>query len=187
MFTKIKNSKGFTLIELMIVVAIVGILAAIAIPNFITYQAKSRTSEAKVNLGSIYVSVLAFRGESATNTFVGANFVSAGYQPTGQSIYTYRIDTGAIACNTVNAVNFYLATPCDFILPTGPAPLAATAVTTTVPTIPPDSPGSAGCVIAADTAGTFTSTAVGNPDADAALDCWTINQLRVLSHINKDV
>jgi type IV pilus assembly protein PilA len=45
MFKKIRNKKGFTLIELMIVVAIVGILAAIAIPAYIDYTIKAKLSE----------------------------------------------------------------------------------------------------------------------------------------------
>ena len=59
----LKGQKGFTLIELMIVVAIIGILAAIAIPNFLTYQMKARQSEAKTNTMSIKTSQLAFQGE----------------------------------------------------------------------------------------------------------------------------
>jgi type IV pilus assembly protein PilA len=52
MFKQLKG-QGFYLIELMIVVAIIGILAAIAIPNFLQYQMKSRQSEAKTNLQAI--------------------------------------------------------------------------------------------------------------------------------------
>jgi type IV pilus assembly protein PilA len=63
MFKQLKGQKGFTLIELMIVVAIIGILAAIAIPNFLTYQLKSRQSEAKTNLQAIKTSAVSFQGE----------------------------------------------------------------------------------------------------------------------------
>ena len=49
----LQNRKGFTLIELMIVVAIIGILAAVAIPGFMTYIKNSKTSEAKTNLDAI--------------------------------------------------------------------------------------------------------------------------------------
>ena len=57
------REKGFSLIELMVVVAIIGVLAAIAIPNFRTYRAKARTSEAKIHLSTIWTAEEAFRNE----------------------------------------------------------------------------------------------------------------------------
>ncbi|MGQ0667531.1 MAG: type IV pilin protein [Nitrospiraceae bacterium] len=63
MFRSWRKQEGFTLIELMIVVAIIGILAAIAIPNFMEYQRKSRTSEAKTNTMSIKTAQMTFQGE----------------------------------------------------------------------------------------------------------------------------
>ncbi len=53
MLKKFRNQKGFTLIELMIVVAIIGILAAVAIPAFLKFIRKSKTSESGINIKSI--------------------------------------------------------------------------------------------------------------------------------------
>ena len=71
-----KNNKGFTLIELMIVVAIIGILAAVAIPNFRNYQLKSKESEAKVNLAAIGVAQEAYFAEYDAYVVCTANPVA---------------------------------------------------------------------------------------------------------------
>ena len=54
------KKRGFTLIELMIVVAILGILAAVAIPAFINYMKRAKTSEATVNVDRMYEGTVAY-------------------------------------------------------------------------------------------------------------------------------
>lgn len=88
------NSKGFTLIELMIVVAIIGILAAIAIPNFLKYQCKARQSEAKSNLGAIRVNEEAYYAEYDTYS---AETSKIGFEIKGVKKYDYSLETAANA------------------------------------------------------------------------------------------
>lgn len=103
-----KNVKGFTLVELMVVVAIVGILAAIAIPNYQRYQARARQSEAKIALSSIYTAEHGFAAEWSTFTScikrIGVQIDSSSkrYYATGFAggAAANCGPTGVIACNT---------------------------------------------------------------------------------------
>ena len=97
MMNKIRNEKGFTLIELMIVVAIIGILAAIAIPNFLTYQAKAKQSEAKVNLGAIGTNAEAWHAEKATYI---ATVAELGWLAQGTTRYGYSYNALLVAAST---------------------------------------------------------------------------------------
>ena len=158
MMRTVQKEQGFTLIELMIVVAIIGILAAIAIPNFMTYQAKARQSEAKIGLGGIFTSATAYFAENST--FTVTNVSQLGYLPSGTSRYSFWYGGSSATANRINTGSTNSATCHGANVPTA----------------------------VGATANDFTAGAIGNVDGESTTcDMWTVDDARILSNIVNDV
>lgn len=80
------KQKGFTLAELMISVAIIGILAAVAIPRYESYRNKAKRKEADLILSSIYLAEIAWYGEY---DHFAACLTSMGVAQTGRHYFSY--------------------------------------------------------------------------------------------------
>lgn len=110
-----KTTRGFTLVELMIVVAIIGVLAAVAIPSYQNYQLSAKRAEAFANLAALASAQKAYYAEfnsfvavaaepllsigvpnpaKVDSTPVAAAFSTVGWTPEGDVYYSYDTATG---------------------------------------------------------------------------------------------
>lgn len=167
----LKSEQGFTLVELMVVVAIIGILSAIAVPNFKKYQAKSKQSEAKIQLAALYQTEISAQADY--NTYATC-ITDLGYETSPRGYYNVGFSghyaagstliTGTIYNGTCGATNFN-AKPTAFLKVQG--------VDAAASDIPAPPAGVTTIAFLAGAAGQISSS-------NSAYDKWTINESKAL-------
>jgi len=172
-----KNNKGFSLIELMIVVAIIGILSAIAIPNFQRFQRKAKQSEARALLTSYHTAAKAHAAE--VGCYAG-NFVAIGFQPEGT--LNYRIE--AVDNSTGNCDPTPNDDNCDSSDDACNAVASYKTWTEGASATATGTSGWGGTAAAATTNTTFIvrSGAYLGGGSTTNLDTWTINESKTLTN-----
>lgn len=194
-----RKSRGFTLVELLIVVAIIGVLATVGVPTFRRMIQKSKKSEAKVNLGALYTAEAAFYAEY--NAY-GNNLPKLGFQiegtnsTTGQSatlIYNVGFPTAACAAMTVApATGNTAGDALNAAFPGYYGGTAYTVVGSTVPTACLTNAQGTTLQVASD-GSSFLAAAQGviAPGATGAnsaqFDAWSMNDQRVLANFQDGV
>jgi type IV pilus assembly protein PilA len=183
--TKLIKKKGFTLVELMIVVAIIGILAAIAIPNFIKFQARSKQAEPKANLKALFVAQRSYFAERDTFSQFNADI---GFVPERGNRYAIW-NGGATTTQSARsaAQENIVATNSGYTVDTykGFGAITTGAGTKNVTATASVTGGGActvvddqGCVTTGNN-GAFFAIAAGNVDNDSTIDTWVVSNMSV--------
>ena len=181
----LKNNKGFSLIELMVVVAIIGLLASFAIPQYSSFQAKARQKEGQSLLNSYFT---ASKATEADAGFAFGNFPAIGFAPTGQ--VHYRVTAGDALQNPVSGSNDNTCTVTSAVCTcTGACATFKTwAEAAAGGTFGPAAPTAcAGVTNSATGAFTACVSATIRSNAGADVDTWSVNQLKVIANTNDGI
>lgn len=196
---KIKNQQGFTLVELMIVVAIIGVLATVGVPTYKKMVQKAKKAEAKVALGGLYTSNAAFYSEYST---YGNNLDKIGFEMEGAGtgrIFTIGFPTNGCASTNIlpahadGGIGAQLFAVFPNYFPGGAAAPSETPDATNRTIFAAASNVPTACLAAAIAQNSYLATATGkiSPSANVGtileLDQWSINENRQLVNVNDGV
>lgn len=177
------NNKAFSMIELMVVVAIIGVLAAIGIPEYSKFQAKARQSEAKLSLAALFTAEESFRQQF--NTF-SVDLVNIGFSVQGARLrYVTGFQSNEACVGYPGAPAPAESTSSDYTWSDGAAVNTSGATWALVLSKPNTTPVDTACNA---TAGTFLATSYGTPATSgvdpgpANGDTWTINESKLLTN-----
>ena len=157
-------NKGFTLIELMIVVTIIAFLAALGIPHLFKYKSKAYQAEVAMNLASLHTAQQAYFAQHGKYAQVLNGPEGIGWKPAGYAegvgehnfYYTYGFNGG----DTQEGVHFFTGK-----LKTPKESLGQTSVS----------------------GGHFTASAAGILDGKTKADLWQVNETREIKHVTNGI
>lgn len=177
------NQAGFSLVELMVVVAIIGILAAMSVGGVSKQIAKARQSEAKTNLAALYTSEAVFKAEYNIYT---TDFAVMGLKYEGNIRYATGFNANTVPIATA-ALNGYTGAPLAAVgLGTfhtlGYCTAVGVANCTSILTNGVAGPAPTAAAVVNNATTSFLAEASANIYTAAQVDTWTISNAKIIAN-----